>query len=61
MTLRIAIWDTSDDALQSLAVIDNFAWNGSAVPPGTTIFVDKEGTTLGNRSSPTRRRELEAN
>jgi hypothetical protein len=38
MTLRIAIWDTSDFALQSLAVVDGFAWNGSAVPPGTTIF-----------------------
>jgi hypothetical protein len=41
MTLRVAIWDTSDYALQSLAVLDNFAWNGSAVPPGTTIFVDE--------------------
>jgi hypothetical protein len=51
MTLRVAIWDTSDFALQSLAVIDNFAWNGSAAPPGTTIFVDKEpGPTLQNRS-----------
>lgn len=49
MTLRIAVWDTSDDALQSLAVIDNFAWNGSAVAPGTTIFVDKPGTALTNR------------
>ena len=52
MTLRIAVWDTSDDALQSLAVIDNFAWNGSAAPPGTTILVDKpsDETTLQNRS-----------
>ena len=41
MTLRIAVWDTSDDALQSLAVIDNFAWDGSAAATGTTIFIDQ--------------------
>jgi hypothetical protein len=50
MTLRIATWDTSDDALQSLAVIDNFAWNGSAAAPGTVIFSDKLGPTLQNRT-----------
>jgi hypothetical protein len=50
MTLRIAVWDTSDDALQSVAVIDNFAWNGSAAPPGTTIFVDKPTLSLTQRS-----------
>ena len=32
--LRIAIWDTSDDNLDSLAVIDNFKW---ASNPGTII------------------------
>lgn len=37
MTLRIAIWDTSDDALDSLAVIDNFKWSAQASNPGTVI------------------------
>jgi hypothetical protein len=37
MTLRIAIWDTSDDALDSLAVIDNFKWSVQASNPGTVI------------------------
>ncbi|HEY1814938.1 MAG TPA: choice-of-anchor L domain-containing protein [Kofleriaceae bacterium] len=38
MKLRIAIWNTSDAGWQSLALVDSFAWAGSAVPPGTTIF-----------------------
>ncbi len=37
MTLRIAIWDTSDHALDSLAVIDNFKWSGTPSSPGTVI------------------------
>jgi hypothetical protein len=37
MTLRIAIWDTSDHALDSLAVIDNFKWSGTPSTPGTVI------------------------
>ena len=37
MTLRIAIWDTSDDALDSMAVIDNFKWSAEASMPGTVI------------------------
>ena len=37
MTLRIAIWDTSDSALDSLAVIDNFRWSGTPSAPGTVI------------------------
>ena len=37
MTLRIAIWDTSDHALDSLAVIDNFKWSGTPSAPGTVI------------------------
>ena len=37
MTLRIAIWDTSDHALDSLAVIDNFRWSGTPSAPGTVI------------------------
>jgi hypothetical protein len=37
MTLRIAIWDTSDTALDSLAVVDNFRWSADPSNPGTTI------------------------
>ena len=37
MTLRIAIWDTSDSALDSLAVIDNFRWSADPSNPGTVI------------------------
>ncbi len=35
--LRIAIWDTSDHDLDSLAVIDNFKWSVEASDPGTVI------------------------
>ena len=35
--LRIAIWDTSDHDLDSLAVIDNFQWSVQASQPGTII------------------------
>ncbi len=35
--LRIAIWDTSDHALDSLAVIDNFKWSVQSSDPGTVI------------------------
>lgn len=38
ITLRIAIWDTSDDALDSLAVIDGFEWDLDPVDPGTVIL-----------------------
>ncbi len=38
ITLRIAIWDTSDQALDSLAVIDNFKWSADPSTPGTVIF-----------------------
>jgi len=37
MKLRIAIWDTSDPNLDSLAVIDNFKWSAQASDPGTVI------------------------
>ncbi len=37
MKLRIAIWDTSDSNLDSLAVIDNFQWSVQASNPGTII------------------------
>jgi hypothetical protein len=38
ITLRIAIWDTSDHAFDSLALIDAFAWSVDAAQPGTVIF-----------------------
>ncbi len=38
MTLRIAIWDTSDHILDSIAVIDNFKWDVDTAMPGTVIF-----------------------
>ena len=37
ITLRIAVWDTSDSILDSLAVIDNFHWNADSSDPGTVI------------------------
>ncbi|MBA3539847.1 MAG: choice-of-anchor L domain-containing protein, partial [Deltaproteobacteria bacterium] len=38
ITLRIAIWDTSDHVLDSLAVIDAFQWSVDVAQPGTVIF-----------------------
>jgi hypothetical protein len=35
--LRIAIWDTSDHALDSLALIDAFTWSVDSTQPGTII------------------------
>jgi hypothetical protein len=40
ITLRIALWDTSDHALDSLALLDNFQWSVEASEPGTVIVVD---------------------
>lgn len=40
MKLRIAIWDTSDHILDSIAVIDNFKWDVDVAQPGTVIFRD---------------------
>ena len=37
ITLRIAIWDTSDEMLDSLAIVDNFQWQLGASQPGTVI------------------------
>lgn len=36
ITLRFAIWDTSDGTYDSLVLLDNFAWSGETVTPGTT-------------------------
>ena len=36
--LRIAIWDTSDQVLDSLALIDAFTWSVDSTQPGTVIL-----------------------
>jgi hypothetical protein len=38
MTLRIAVWDTSDHAYDSVAIFDGFAWSTEPVNPGTVIY-----------------------
>ncbi|MGE3543583.1 MAG: choice-of-anchor L domain-containing protein [Kofleriaceae bacterium] len=38
ITLRIALWDTSDHRYDSLAVIDGFQWSVDLANPGTVIF-----------------------
>jgi hypothetical protein len=41
ITLRIAIWDTSDHAWDSLAVVDGFQWSTEVATPGTDIFIKR--------------------
>ena len=41
ITLRVAIWDTSDEVLDSIAAIDAFTWSVEAAQPGTVIFSAK--------------------
>jgi len=36
--LRVAIWDTSDHAFDSLAIVDGFAWSVDSTQPGTVIL-----------------------
>jgi len=36
--LRIAIWDTSDHAWDSLAIVDGFQWSVESTQPGTVIL-----------------------
>lgn len=38
ITLRIAIWDTSDRAYDSLALVDGFQWSVDSTQPGTVIL-----------------------
>jgi hypothetical protein len=38
MKLRIAIWDTSDSAFDSLAIVDGFQWSVDSTQPGTIIL-----------------------
>ena len=40
ITLRIALWDTSDGQYDSVALIDNFQWSLDPSDPGTVIDVD---------------------
>ena len=35
ITLRLAIWDLGDHALDSLVLIDNFKWDAAEYTPGT--------------------------
>jgi hypothetical protein len=35
ITLRVAIWDTSDHVLDSLVALDNFQWSVDVTDPGT--------------------------
>ena len=37
ITLRIAIWDTSDAIYDSIVLLDNFQWSVEASDPGTII------------------------
>lgn len=37
ITLRLAIWDTSDGFYDSLAIVDNFKWSVEASEPGTVL------------------------
>jgi hypothetical protein len=37
ITVRIAVWDTSDSAYDSTAIVDNFKWSVEASEPGTVI------------------------
>ncbi|MEO8704271.1 MAG: MopE-related protein [Kofleriaceae bacterium] len=38
ITLRIAIWDTSDHRFDSLSLIDGFQWSTELAQPGTVVF-----------------------
>ena len=37
ITLRIALWDTSDGMFDSIVLLDNFKWSLEAAQPGTVI------------------------
>ena len=36
ITLRFAIWDTSDQYMDSTVLLDNFEWSAQAAEPGVT-------------------------
>jgi hypothetical protein len=37
ITVRFAIWDTSDGFYDSLVLLDNFRWSTETVTPGMTL------------------------
>jgi hypothetical protein len=37
ITLRLALWDTSDGLSDSVILLDNFAWSANAVTPGVSL------------------------
>lgn len=41
ITLRVAIWDTTDQQYDSLAVIDGFTWSTESTQPGTVILRER--------------------
>jgi hypothetical protein len=52
ITLRIAIWDTSDHAYDSLALIDAFAWSVDGAQPGTVIEREVNDPSIPHNVSP---------
>jgi hypothetical protein len=44
ITLRIAIWDTSDHLYDSLAIVDGFQWSVDSTQPGTVILREDQPT-----------------
>lgn len=36
-TLRLAIWDTGDATIDSLVVLDDFAWSSDAITAGASL------------------------
>ena len=46
ITLRIAVWDTSDHAWDSLAVIDGLQWSTEVANPGTVIGKEAPQTPM---------------
>jgi hypothetical protein len=41
ITLRVAVWDTSDHSWDSLAVVDGFQWSTESTQAGTVIGISK--------------------
>jgi hypothetical protein len=42
--LRVAIWDTSDHAFDSLVIVDGFQWSVDSTQPGTVILREDQPT-----------------
>jgi len=52
ITVRIAIWDTSDHAYDSLALIDAFTWSVDGAQPGTVIEREVNDPSIPHNVSP---------